>query len=72
MEFGKEGVKPIVPQGKRDIRIINIIGSMTAILFFFNQDRIFFLCSPGCPGVHYVDQAVQELSEICLPLPCWE
>lgn len=31
----KKGVKAIVPQGKRDIRIMNIIGSMTAVLVFF-------------------------------------
>jgi hypothetical protein len=27
-----------------------------------------FLCSPGCPGTHFVDQAGLELTEICLPL----
>jgi hypothetical protein len=27
---------------------------------FFFQDRV-SLCSPGCPGTHFVDQAVLEL-----------
>lgn len=31
------------------------------------------LCSPVCPGTHYIDQADQELTGICLPMPlaCW-
>jgi hypothetical protein len=28
---------------------------------FFFQDRV-SLCSPGCPGTHFVDQAVLELT----------
>jgi hypothetical protein len=30
---------------------------------FIFQDR-FSLCSPGCPGTHYVDQAVLELRDL--------
>ena len=32
------------------------------------------LCSSGCPGTHYVNQAGLKLTEICLPLPvkCWD
>jgi hypothetical protein len=26
------------------------------------------LCSPGCPGIHYVDQARLEFTEICQPM----
>ena len=32
------------------------------------QDRV-SLCSPDCPGTHYVDRAGLKLTEICLPLP---
>jgi hypothetical protein len=28
--------------------------------FFFSRDRV-SLCSPGCPGTHFVDQADLEL-----------
>ena len=40
-------------------------------LFLFFETG--FLCSPGCPGTHFVDQAGLD-SEICLPLPpkCWD
>jgi hypothetical protein len=27
------------------------------------------LCSPGCSGIHSVDQASPKLTEICLRLP---
>jgi hypothetical protein len=30
------------------------------VLFLFFQDRV-SLCSPGCPGTHFVDQAGLEL-----------
>jgi hypothetical protein len=30
---------------------------------FFFQDRV-SLCSPGCPGTHFVDQAVLELRNL--------
>jgi hypothetical protein len=30
------------------------------VLFCFLRDRV-FLCSPGCPGTHFVDQAGLEL-----------
>jgi hypothetical protein len=41
--------------------------SFVFVLFF--QDRV-SLCSPGCPGTHFVDQAGLELNlEIRLPLP---
>jgi hypothetical protein len=47
-------------------------------LFFFSQDRI-SLCSPGCPGTHFVDQAGLELINLTAsasqrrvtPLPGW-
>jgi hypothetical protein len=38
------------------------------LAIFVFQDRV-SLCSPGCPGAHFVDQAGLELTEICLPLP---
>jgi hypothetical protein len=40
---------------------------------FFFRDRV-SLCSSGCPGTHFVDQAGLELREIHLPLPpkCWD
>jgi hypothetical protein len=31
--------------------------------FFFFQDRV-FLCSPDCPGTHFVDQAGLELRNL--------
>jgi hypothetical protein len=31
--------------------------------FFFFQDRV-SLCSPGCPGIHFVDQAGLELRNL--------
>jgi hypothetical protein len=36
-------------------------------------DRV-SLCSPGCPGTHFVDQTGLELIEIHLSLPpeCWD
>jgi hypothetical protein len=45
-----------------------------SFFFFFLvfQDRV-SLCSPDCPGTHFIDQAGLEL-EIHLPLPpkCWD
>jgi hypothetical protein len=40
---------------------------------FASQDRI-SLCSLGCPGSSFIDQAGLELTEIHLPLPpeCWD
>ena len=35
--------------------------------FGFFRDRV-SLCSSGCPGPHYVDQAGLKLTEIGLPL----
>jgi hypothetical protein len=37
-----------------------------ALLVF--QLRV-FLCSPDCPGIHFVDQPGLELTDIQLPLP---
>jgi hypothetical protein len=34
----------------------------------FIGDRV-FLCSPCCPRIHSIDQAILELTEICLSLP---
>jgi hypothetical protein len=34
---------------------------MKKILIFFFSEAGFFLCSPGCPGTHFVDQAGLEL-----------
>ena len=33
-----------------------------------------YLCNPGYPGTHSVDQAGLELTDIHLPLPpeCWD
>ena len=36
--------------------------------FFLGGDRV-SLCSPGCPGTHYLEQATFKLTEACLPLP---
>ena len=36
------------------------------------QDRV-SLCSPGCPGIHFVDQAGLELrNPPALPPECWD
>jgi hypothetical protein len=51
---------------------LNILLLKELYLFcLFFQDRV-SLCSPGCPGTHFVDQASN--SEIRLPLPpeCWD
>ena len=34
--------------------------SFVVVFFFFFRDRV-SLCSPGCPGIHFVDQAGLEL-----------
>jgi hypothetical protein len=40
----------------------------TFFFFLVFRDRV-SLCSPGCPGAHFVDQAGLELrNPICLPL----
>jgi hypothetical protein len=42
------------------------------LFFLLIQDR-FSLCSPGCPGIHSVDQAGLELRSACLLTPeCWD
>jgi hypothetical protein len=48
-----------------------LVGWLVGWFFGFFRDRV-SLCSPGCPGTHFVDQAGLE-SEIHLPLPpkCW-
>jgi hypothetical protein len=33
------------------------------LYFFFFRDRV-FLCIPGCPGTHFVDQAGLELRNL--------
>jgi hypothetical protein len=33
-------------------------------LFIYFKERV-SVCSPGCPGIHYVDQDGLELIEIC-------
>jgi hypothetical protein len=39
--------------------------------FLVFQDRV-SLCSPGCPGTHFVDQAGLELrNHLPLPPECW-
>jgi hypothetical protein len=41
------------------------------VLFCF-FDRV-SLCSPGCPGTHFVDQAGLELrNHLPLPPKCWD
>ncbi|EDL00943.1 mCG146985 [Mus musculus] len=41
--------------------------AIIVFFFFFPEDRV-SLCSPGCPGTHFVDHAGLKL-EIRLPLP---
>jgi hypothetical protein len=41
-----------------------VLNGYCCILFF--QDRV-SLCSPDCPGTHFVDQAGLELTEFSLP-----
>jgi hypothetical protein len=36
---------------------------LSVCLFLFFQDRV-SLCSPGCPGTHFVDQADLELRNL--------
>jgi hypothetical protein len=36
-----------------------LVGWLVCFVLFF-QDKV-SLCSPGCPGTHFVDQAVLEL-----------
>jgi hypothetical protein len=38
--------------------VVRLFGWLVGFWFF--QDRV-FLCSPGCPGTHSVDQAIFEL-----------
>lgn len=38
------------------------------ILFWFSLVKTWFLCVVDHPGTGYVDKAVLEFSEICLPL----
>jgi hypothetical protein len=47
---------PLSPQPHQHVEI--------HILFFFFFFRDRFLCSPGCPGTHFVDQAGLELRNI--------
>jgi hypothetical protein len=40
-----------------------LLAQHSQMLFFFSfQDRV-SLCSPGCPGIHFVDQADLELRD---------
>ena len=39
-----------------------------ALFLRVGGDRV-ALCSSGCPGTHYIDQADLQLKEICLPPP---
>ena len=42
--------------------------------FWLLSETVSLLRSPGCPGIHYVEEAGFELSEIHLLLPpkCWD
>jgi hypothetical protein len=45
---------------------LDLLGFVLFVLFcfvLFSQDRV-YLCSPGCPGTHSVDQAVLELRDL--------
>jgi hypothetical protein len=55
--------------------LMGIALSLEIVLFCFSlvfQDRV-SLCSPGCPGTHFVHRLASN-AEICLPLPpeCWD
>ena len=66
--------------------VFSILLCLLLILFIIEWQRLVFVgiglvwfglasvCSPGCPGIHYVDQAGFELTLICLSLPpkCWD
>ena len=40
------------------------------VLFFFSSEKV-FLCSPGCSGIHSVDQAGLRLGHLFLPPEYW-
>jgi hypothetical protein len=45
-------------------RIVLVLSGFLLLLFgFVFQDKV-FLCSPGCPGTHSVDQASLELEDL--------
>jgi hypothetical protein len=44
--------------------------SVFVFFVFFFRDRI-SLCSPGCPGTHFVDLASNSEIRLPMPLKCW-
>jgi hypothetical protein len=64
MELGPQGdAVRLTPARSLVLVIVSFsvfFGFFFCFLFFFFQDRV-SLCSPGCPGTHFVDQAGFEL-----------
>jgi hypothetical protein len=48
-----------------------LVGWFWVLVLVFCRDRV-FLCSPGCPGTHSVDQVGLELRNLPLPPKCWD
>jgi len=50
-----------------------LVGWLVLVLFICLFDGVSLYYSPGCPRIHFVDQASLELREIHLhlPLECW-
>jgi hypothetical protein len=48
--------------------LILFVCLFVCLFVFAFQDRV-SLCSPDCPGTHFVDQAALELTQISLPVP---
>lgn len=54
-------------------KIIPLKLVFSGILFFFLFFEKGYLCIPGSPGTHFVDESGLEPTMICMPLPskCW-
>jgi hypothetical protein len=60
--FGGTGIMPPIPrkQVAKPRPTKSLFKSFFFFFFLVSQDRV-SLCSPGCPGTHFVDQAGLEL-----------
>ena len=66
---GNSNSQGILPDREKSPQFLPLETGGLCIFFFFLNKTDISLCSLGCPGAHYVDQAGLELTEIHLSLP---